>query len=134
MSIGDLLPVVFYEIAFIATGLLLPVLVWRADVESYVFGVVVCYFCLRAIRRRKRSTLTADGKAVFISGCDSGMSMMSFLVISRLISFVSLDLSNCWAEVKGMMFLNCSPSSHTILYPPPRVNNLTDPKSHKIKK
>ncbi|WAR18648.1 BDH-like protein [Mya arenaria] len=76
MSIGDLLPVSFFEVAFLATWLLLPVLVWRADVEAYVFGLIVIYMCIRTIRRRRRTLLPVTGKAVLVSGCDSGFGHM----------------------------------------------------------
>jgi len=72
MSFGDLVPVQFYELAFLFSFVFMPVLAWRADYENYIFGMIVMYMCVRVVRRRKRKTLPADEKAVFISGCDSG--------------------------------------------------------------
>ncbi|XP_045187222.1 retinol dehydrogenase 16-like isoform X2 [Mercenaria mercenaria] len=76
MSLGDLLPLQFYEIAFLCTLLFVPVVSFRGDLENYFFGVLVIYMLLRVIRNRKKSKLPADGKAVFISGCDSGFGHM----------------------------------------------------------
>lgn len=66
------MPVQFYEITFLCTFAFIPFAVFRGDLESYVFGIVVVYMCLRVIRGRKKTKLKSDGKAVFVSGCDSG--------------------------------------------------------------
>lgn len=72
MSIADFLPVQFFELAFIFTFIFMPVLVFRGDIENYFFGLIVMYMCVRVLKRRKRTTLPADGKAVLVTGCDTG--------------------------------------------------------------
>ncbi|XP_060602196.1 D-beta-hydroxybutyrate dehydrogenase, mitochondrial-like [Ruditapes philippinarum] len=77
MSLGDLLPLQFYEVAFLGAFLFVPVVAFRGDLENYFFGVLVLYMLLRVIKNRKKSKLSSDGKAVFISGCDSGFGYMA---------------------------------------------------------
>ena len=96
MSLGDLLPLQFYEIAFVCAFLFVPVVSFRGDFENYFFGVLVLYMLLRVIKNRKKSKLPSDGKAVFISGCDSGM-----LYICLIISQNILFLSGCLLSVIG---------------------------------
>lgn len=79
MSLGELIPVQVYELVFIGTFFFLPILVWKAEVETYFFGVIALYMLLRVIRSRRRKTLPADGKAVFITGCDTGFGHMTAL-------------------------------------------------------
>lgn len=91
MSLGDLLPVQFYELAFLFSFVFMPVLAWRADFENYIFGALVMFMCLRIVRRRKRVLLPADDKAVFISGCDSGRNIFRFMNKIEIIRTPFLD-------------------------------------------
>lgn len=114
MSLGDLLPLQFYELAFMCTFLFIPVVAFQADLENYIFGVIVCYMLFRVVRRRKKTKLPADGKAVFISGCDTGF---GHLIAERLDQEGYVVFAGCLeADGKGATDLKtkCSDRLHIV--------------------
>ena len=60
------------EVLFLLTFLLLPVLVYQAGLSIYLFTLLMMYIALNVVRKYKKTLIPPDGKAVFISGCDSG--------------------------------------------------------------
>ena len=52
--------------------LLLLLLTFQTNFWKFCLGILISYVCLKMIRNLYTRTIPMDGKAIFITGCDTG--------------------------------------------------------------